>query len=112
MGIVAVEKLPRTLLVIGTGLARMLSAATPSFALTQGGGLTAAAVTTTATTVKTTATAVKATAAMKTAALVAAMSKPAAVIELHMMAVAVMFFPRMVDDEAGIITPDIIAPTI
>lgn len=56
------------------------------------------------------ATTVKTTSTMEAAAVEAAVMSKIAVIELHMMAVAVMFFPRMVDDEAGLIAPGI-SPT-
>lgn len=55
------------------------------------------------------------TAAVKTATTAAveatSMSKSATVIELRMMAEAVMFFPWVVDDEARVIAPDV-SPTI
>ncbi len=69
--------------------------------------MAAAVSATTAPVTATTAPVTATTAAVKTAS----MSKSAAVIELRMMAEAVMFFPWVVDDEARVIAPDV-SPTI
>jgi hypothetical protein len=54
---------------------------------------------------------VKTSAAMKAAALMPNVRAAATVIELRMMAVVVMLFPRMVNVEAGIVVVAI-SPTI